>query len=152
MPELCCLIAGQGAQEEPLCLSTRAGGLPEGGAAGVGQDHDVLSPVVRVPAPLDERLVLQLVDQQDHRGPVDPQPACDFLLGERGLAVDRDEHGTLPPGDPEGRHGRARQLGQPQLSVLEQVTKAAGQCWQRLALGRLVIGTWDGHGTILWLD
>ena len=82
----------------------------------------------------------------------DPQPACDFLLGERGLAVDGDEHGALPPGDAEGRHGRARQLGQPQLRVLEQVTKAAGQRWQRLARGRPVIGTWGGHGTILWLD
>ena len=81
----------------------------------------------------------------------DSEPVCDFLLGERGLAVDGDEHGTLPPGDPEGRQGRGRELGQPQLRVLEQVTKAVGQCWQRLARGR-VIGTWGGHGAILWLD
>ena len=152
LPELGGLVAGQGAQEEPFCLGTCAGGRPEGGTARAGQGHDVLSPVARVLPPLDEPLVLQFVDQQDHRGPVDPQPACDLLLGERRPAVNRDEHGELPPGDPEGRHGRARQLGQPQLRVLEQIAKAAGQRWQRLARGRLVIGTWGRHGAILWLD
>ena len=98
-----------------------------------------------VAAPLDEALVLQFVDQEDHRGPVDPEPARDFLLGERGLAVNGDEHRALPPGEPEGRQGRARQPGQPQLRVLEQVTKAARQCWQRLARGGWSLG--PGVGT-----
>jgi hypothetical protein len=40
LPELGGLIAGQGAQEKPLCLGARGGGIPEGGAPGVGQDHD----------------------------------------------------------------------------------------------------------------
>ena len=56
-----------------------------------------------------------------------PSPAGGFLLGERGLAVDREQHGEFPAGDPERRQGGRVELGHPQLGVLEQVAQAAGQ-------------------------
>jgi len=47
----------------------------------------------------------------------------------------------LPSGHAERSHGRAGELGQPLLRVLEQVGQTAGQRGQRLTVGhRLTIG------------
>lgn len=135
------LIIGQGAEEASLGVGAGPRCVPQRGPAQIGELDYVLAPVVPILPALHKALVLEVVDEHDHGGPVHPQAERDVLLGQRYLAVDRDEHGALPPGDAVRCHRRARQLGEPELCVLEQVAKAAGQRWQRCGLSSRPGGT-----------
>ena len=85
------------------------------------EPHDVLAPVVRVLAALDEALELKVVDQRDHRRAVDVHRAGDLALRDRAARVDRPEHGGLAPVDPERRERDRAELEESELRVLEQV-------------------------------
>ena len=81
LPELDRLIAGQGAQEEPRSAST----LTLEASRRVVQPASVRTTTFfrgrGGPGAARQPLVLRLVDQEDHRGSVDPSPARVFLLG-----------------------------------------------------------------------
>ena len=119
----CGLGGGERAEELPLGLPGRLGGLLDDAVPALGQRDDVLAPVLGVLAPVDEPLDLKVVDQRDHRRAVDVQRAGDFALGDRTARVDDPEHGGLPPVDPEGRKRDRAELEEPQLRVLEQVSQ-----------------------------
>lgn len=143
--ELPSRVGRKRAQEDLLGLLRGLIGLPESVTTRVGQLNDVLAPVRGILAPQGEALALEIVNERDHRGPVDPHPAGDIALRQRIRAVDSAQDGGLLPADAQGREGGAAELGKPQLGVLEQVPEALRH--RRGRLGAVILGGHESKST-----
>jgi hypothetical protein len=89
-----------------------------------GHLDQVLAPVLGVGTAFHQALCLQRVDQGDHRGAVDPEPAGGLLLGQRVLVGQGVEHGQLAPVDAVRDQGGPDQFGELQLGVFQQRVEA----------------------------
>jgi hypothetical protein len=112
--------ADSGARKSRSAPST-ARAAADGVAAGIGELDGVLAPVIRVLAPHDQPLVLQVVDQRDHGGAVDVHRPGDLPLRDRVPVGDGPQHGGLSVVDPDWTEHARAELEEALLHVLEQV-------------------------------
>src|SRR5512133_2924587 len=75
------VIPVQRREKPPFGVLARLAGAAASVVAGTGQLDQILAPVVGVRTALHQTLCLQRVDQGDHGGAVDRQPAGGLLLG-----------------------------------------------------------------------
>jgi len=86
--------------------------------------------------PGHQALVLERVQQRDHRRAVDAQPLRDLQLGKRLTIGDNEQYPQFAPVDAERRKRLRRQLRQLLLCMLEQVAQPPAQLRARPAIVR----------------